>query len=70
MASNTQLKEAVLEAQAEGALGGHSLGPFEAVENGYQATCRHCGKTTWVGEQGLRYSLLGERCSGRDNDSQ
>ena len=68
--SNAALKEAVLEAQAEGALGGHSLGPFETVENGYQATCRHCGKTTWVGQQGLRYSLLGERCPGRDKESQ
>ena len=33
-------RDAILEAQVEAALGGHDIGPFEEVENGYQAACR------------------------------
>lgn len=62
MESNPEFKEAMLEAQAEAALGGHQLRPFEPVANGYQAYCECCDKTTWVGPQGIRYSLLADRC--------
>lgn len=41
------LRDAILDAQAEAALGGHDIGPFETVENGYQAECKCCGMTTW-----------------------
>ncbi|MCC6604421.1 MAG: hypothetical protein IT327_14505 [Anaerolineae bacterium] len=58
------LRLAILEALAEAALGGHELAPFEAVENGYQAVCTRCGAASWVGTQGLRYSLLEDICSG------
>ena len=58
------IRSAVLEAQVEAALGGHLLGPFEDIENGYQSTCEKCNQTTWVGKQGLRYSLLDEVCLG------
>ncbi len=65
------LKSSFLEAQATAALGGHDLTAFEPVEdsmgrpNCYQAMCRVCGKTRWVGENGLRYSLLKNECPGR-----
>ena len=55
---NELLQAAILEAQVEAALDGHQLGPFEEIENGYQSTCVKCNKTTWVGMEGLRYSLL------------
>lgn len=59
---------AILEALAEAALGGHELEAFAAVENGYQTRCARCGATSWVGTQGLRYTLLENTCSGkRDN---
>lgn len=35
------IRSAVLEAQVEAALGGHLLGPFEDIENGYQSTCEN-----------------------------
>lgn len=57
------VKEALLEAMAEAALGGHDLGEWEEVENGWQARCQQCNQSVWVGNGGLRYSLLAERCS-------
>jgi len=45
------------------AFSGHDLGPFEPVETvtgGYQAECRKCDKSVWVGDNGVMYSLLGE----------
>ncbi len=60
-------KDTILEVQVEAALSGHDLGPFEPVDTitgGYEARCRRGGKTVWVGENGLVYSLLGERCPG------
>jgi len=65
--TNDPARAAILEAQVTAALAGHDLGPFEPVDNtagGYQAACRRCGKTVWVGESGLMYSLLGEGCEG------
>ena len=55
---------AILHARVNAALSGHDLGPFDEVDNGYQAACRRCGKTVWVGESGLLYSLLGDACQG------
>ena len=57
-------RDAMLEAQAEAALGGHDIGPFEVVDNGYQARCRCCSMSTWVDEYGLRYSVLEDTCPG------
>jgi hypothetical protein len=57
-----QTKAAHLEAMAEAALGGHDLGEWEQVENGWQARCKSCGQTSWIGDTGLRYGLLEEQC--------
>jgi len=59
-------RETILEAQVNAALAGHDLAPFEdaeTVSGGYQATCRRCGQTVWVGDAGLIYSLLDDRCN-------
>jgi len=64
--TNDQVRAAILEAQVNAALAGHDIGPFEPVDNttagGYEAHCRKCDKSVWVGNQGLIYSLLGEVC--------
>ena len=68
MSDTDQARPAILEAQATAALAGHDLGPFEPVDpeiGGYQAACRRCGKTVWVGEVGLLYSLLADICPER-----
>ncbi len=62
-----RLKESILEAQVEAALGDHNLTQWEDVENGYQAVCKLCQVTTWVGENGLRYSLLADTCPNQEN---
>ncbi len=59
-----------MEAAVEAALGGHDLGEWQPQENGYQAACRVCGATTWVGEKGLRYSLLADVCVGLGRQQQ
>lgn len=66
MASRQHEREAHLEAIAEAALGGHELGEWHEVENGWQAACKLCQATTWIGKNGLRYSLLENSCSGRE----
>ena len=62
--SLSRLKESMLEAQVEAALGGHNLAPWESTENGYQAVCQLCQASTWVKTNGLRYSLLANTCPG------
>ena len=67
METREKLREAILEAQAEAALGGHDIGSFQAVDTitgGYEARCKLCQMTTWIGENGLRYSLLEDSCPG------
>lgn len=59
---NEQVREAHLEAMAEAALGGHELGQWQQVENGWQAECKRCHMTTWLGTTGLRYSVLEDVC--------
>ena len=58
------LRESMIEAMAEAALGGHELGQWDTVENGYQARCSLCGMTSWLGPDGLRYSVLEDECPG------
>ena len=66
------LREAILEAQIEASLGAHDIGPFEPVEDrvtrGYEVKCRLCGGTSWVGDNGLRDSLLEDKCPGRERE--
>lgn len=59
-----RLKESLMEAAVEAALGGHDLAQWQQVENGWQAACKLCQATIWIGENGLRYSLLEDSCSG------
>ena len=59
------LRESMIEAMAEAALGGHELSQWETVENGYQARCSLCGMTSWLGPDGLRYSILEDECPGQ-----
>ena len=56
----------MLEAVVEAALGGHDLEAWEQLDaerNEYQARCKLCHKTTWVGRS-LRYSILEDTCPG------
>jgi len=49
METREKLREAILEAQAEAALGGHELGPFKEVDTitgGYEARCKLCAAET------------------------
>ena len=69
MNPTTELREAILQAQVEAALQGHDLTPFESVnEHGFQARCRKCGKSVWVGVSGLMYSLLPDICVKQEPD--
>lgn len=58
------LKESMLDAQVEAALGGHDLAQWEQIEKGFQSRCHLCQATTWVKTSGLRYSLLANICPG------
>ena len=61
--------EAMLEIAVNAAGDGHDLGGFVKVDVsmgmpvGYEARCRRCKRTAWVGEDGLMYSLLGDECA-------
>jgi hypothetical protein len=65
-------KESILEIQVNAALSGHDLGPFEPVEvltGGYEARCRRCNQSAWVGDSGLMYRLLGQKCPKKRRES-
>ena len=66
-AGEERLKENVLHCQAEAALQGHDLGPFELVKDsgliGYQARCKRCGRTTYASAV-IVYSVLEDTCKG------
>ena len=67
-----EARESILEIQVNAALTGHDLGPFEqldTVTGGYQAECRKCGETVWVGDSGVMYSILAERCPELPQDA-
>ena len=61
--------ESMLEIAVNAAADGHDLTGFEPVDaadglpDRYEARCRKCGRTAWVGDDGLMYSLLGDDCS-------
>lgn len=56
MTDNQTAREAILECQANAALGGHDLGPFEPVDNeagrGWSARCRRYDLAVWVSADG------------------
>lgn len=65
---NQDVKDAMLEAVVEAALGGHELGQWEETlsGDGWQADCQHCAGNVWVGRSGVRYSLLKDTCPAAD----
>jgi hypothetical protein len=65
MTNDQDLRDAILEAQAVAALGGHDIGPFETAEHGYRATCRLCDESYRVGPKGQHESTLADVCPGR-----
>lgn len=70
MDDSDRFREAILEAQIEASLGAHDIGSFEEVTDtvtgGYEARCKICAGTIWVGYNGLRYSLLEDTCRGEE----
>ena len=56
------VRAALIEAMAEAALGGHDLAEWPPVDNGYQVRCSQCNMTSWIGHDGMRYSLLEDEC--------
>jgi hypothetical protein len=69
MSDKTAANESMLEIAVNAAAAGHDLSGFRSVNaieglpNGYEARCRKCGRTAWVGEDGLMYSLLDSECN-------
>ena len=67
---STFAQESMLQIAVDAAAGGHDLSGFEPVQdadgqpNGFQATCKRCGLTAWVGDNGVQYSLLADVCPG------
>lgn len=61
----------MLEVMVNATLNGHNLGPWVADENelggvtGWQALCRQCARSVWVGSRGVLYTLLADRCPER-----
>ena len=60
----TEINESMMEVMVNAALNAHDLTEWEQVQegDGWQAVCRKCGKSVWVGSQGLIYSLLDDPC--------
>ena len=63
--ANEAADETMWAAMVEAALAGHDLTSWQLTEdgNGWQAHCRRCEKTVWVGASGVMYSLLSDRCA-------
>jgi len=57
-------EETRMEVMVAAAFDGHDLAEWVQTEdrNGWQARCRRCDMTVWVGVSGVQYSLLGEGC--------
>jgi hypothetical protein len=64
-------KQGMLEIAVSAVFGKHDLSGFEVVDasvgmpEGFEAWCRRCGRTAWVGIDGVAYNLLGDNCGGR-----
>ncbi len=61
---NEAADESMMEVMVDAALTGHDLAEWILVEdgNGWQARCRRCHGTVWVGTSGMQYSLLAACC--------
>ena len=70
MSDRATANESMLEIAVNAAAAGHDLTGFRRVNaavgmpDGYEARCRKCSRTAWVGDNGLVHSLLGNRCKG------
>ena len=68
----TRVDAVMLEVMVNATLNGHNLGPWVADENdlgavtGWQALCRQCARSVWVGRSGVLYTLLADRCPKRE----
>lgn len=63
---STAIRPTILEMMVHAALGGHDLGEWEALDSGWQAQCKHCGQTTWIGDvhfTGFVLNRLDDICS-------
>jgi len=72
MIDNERVDAVMLEVMVAATVDGHNLGAWVLMENdarqarGWQAICGLCGRSVWVGVQGVVYSILGEEgCRGR-----
>lgn len=57
-----------LETMIKAALGGHDLGQWNFVDNGWRVQCRHCQKIIWIGDHhwsGFVVNHLDDVCNGR-----
>lgn len=61
----SKANEPMMEAMVNAALNGHDLGEWIPVKTGWQANCRKCSKSVWVGSEGVIYSLLNAPCPER-----
>jgi hypothetical protein len=59
--------EAMMEMMVNAAAEGHDLTAWVLTEDGtgWQARCRRCQGTAWVGRSGVQYSLLADVCQGK-----
>ena len=60
-----KLRKISEEARAEAEAGNHKLSSWVSGHEGWRANCQVCGRTTWLGLDGLRFSWLDELCTGR-----
>ena len=65
---NEAADESMMEIMVNASFAGHDLAEWALMEDGrgWQARCRVCGETVWVGMSGVQYSLLSDRCWGRE----
>jgi len=62
---NDAANAAILEAGVTAALGGHDIGHWESTEAGWDANCKVCGATIFVGKAGGIVNLLDDACLGK-----
>ncbi len=61
-AEQYELNVAQIEATIAASKAGHTLGQWEPVADGWQASCVHCQDKIWVEFDGLAYDLLAPSC--------
>jgi hypothetical protein len=68
MIAKPSINDTILKIQVNAQLSGHDLSTFDPLpdQSGkYQAVCQRCQKTVYVQQNGVMYSLLGDKdCVG------